>query len=284
MESRTIDREGEEIKSLALSGRWRLFSDDAIFRVYCELPKSLSVGLCSTHLMEIADAHGLMTAEEVGLRIGKLTRWNVGVVVKMRYLVALMRHVIGIVTDFRATRARLDGSTEFRALVDGLWDHKKAASDVVGHFASVTAELANEPGNRPEAIAALWAIWDTKAKLRQDLGKIPRARRMADTMVVIAFKIRRPDKTSISKLWTSYIQVVDAELGPLMDERAEREARREVGAAVARIGQSDMAQSEALLKILGLGLTEGTLEFDLLPNGYAAEKIEIAKKESKKQK
>jgi tetratricopeptide (TPR) repeat protein len=281
-DSNPIDEEGEEIRTLVLSRKFRLYSDDALFRLYCQGAAQLPSPLCSGHLMRIADAHGLLTPNEVGLRLGKLTRWNVGVVVQMRYLIGLVSAVVGAVKDFNTTRESLDSSPEFRAMVDGLWAHNKPRAEVVQHFASVCAELLAEPLNSPEMIAALWAIWDTKAKLRSDLSMIPRLRRLADTMAVIASLIKNPNEASMGKLWASYVHVVAAEFGKYMDERIEKDARMEVGGAIARISKDSAERARRLLQALELGLTNDTLEHEMLHKGFAKTDIASAVENAKK--
>jgi hypothetical protein len=101
-------------------------------------------------------------------------------------------------------------------------------------------------------------------------------------MVVIANRVKNPDRSAIAKLWASYVHVVAAEFGRYMDEKIEKDARMEVGAAIARISKNNADAARQLLSALETGLTEDTLEYELLHKGIATTGIARALEAGKK--
>ncbi|MDB5988156.1 MAG: hypothetical protein JWR16_3209, partial [Nevskia sp.] len=264
----------DEIKKLAASGEYLLYTDDAIFRVYADVPTSFQPVFCTLDLLAIADARGLMPIERLAAAYSDLCKWNVGIVIADRYLFANIPNVVMSAKNLGDAIDVLRNDAKLGPMLNGIWDISRPYSDIHAGTARLCARWLEDVGNRIETITALIGVWHIKVKLHRDVAKMSPLDQLALMMVSAGVLVQAKTAETSRRLWKVYLEVVAFEHGNRMDEAREREAIRLLGTCMARsaFGLSTKREVlEAIADFIRSGLTEGTAVDQWYGDAYNAE-------------
>ena len=275
----------EEIKALVRSGKYFLYSDDVLFRIFAEAPDGLAGTMCTLDLLNAADNRGLLSITDIADRMARLFGWNVAVVITMRQLFACIPDSVLAARSVQDAVGVLQDDPRARQVFEGVWNVRKSYEDLVGAGAGILAELAKEPRNRVETIAAIWGVWYFKAKLRSDAEANPPIRPLALLMLKVATMLDLRDERPFRKLWQAFSAALPLVYGDKMEEKDERAAVEFVGSLAASLdaarpaGASAMSLKERMLK----GLTEGTEHYSRFSDAFNKVQLQaaLAKKKPK---
>lgn len=271
----------DEIVALARKGQYMLFSDDAFFRIYANLPAGCPPCMCTLDLLAAADEAGLLQPSQVAEAIGQLCAWNVGLVITERHLLASIPDSITKMRDIREAVDVLRQSKSTNAIFEGIWNVRKDYIEIQKDVSRMVAHLVDNSENRIETVSALVGLWYGKARLRTDIGNISPVKRLA---YMLAFTINlvksRPVDNSSRRMWQILRDVLLLEYGSEMDEQRERQAIELMAETAAELDQKVANQGgEAHLKdLLIAGLTAGTAEHDRFSNAYKKREKELTAK------
>jgi tetratricopeptide (TPR) repeat protein len=257
-------RSSEEVKALALGGDYLLYSDDLIFRVYVDLPKEKAICICTLDLLHLAETRGLLTLRESAEKISKLVQWNVVVSVSNHYLTASIPLTISMAPSISEAVSILQGDSVANPLFEGVWNIRKNYEQLVIDAANIISYLIQEPRNDPKVIAAVWALWYIKVKLRGDTKVTPPLRHAVLAMLKATTFVPKSNESASKLLWSAFLTLLPIEFADRMDEKKERDSVELVGAMAAEIELS-APRGEQPVKFkdwLLLGLTEGTADYD----------------------
>jgi hypothetical protein len=270
----------EEVTELAKSGKFMLYSDDALYRLFAEVPKEAPPAICTLDIFAAAEAKSLLTARQIAERISKLMRWHVDTVVAHRYAAAAIPESIGKATSVEGAVGALQSDPIASPLFEGMWNVRKPYAQLLADIGSILAFFVQEPRNRPETIAGVWGLWYINAKLRSEITINPPLRHAVLAMLKAAALLKDAKPEVFRLLWQSFLRLVPLQFGDRMDERTEREAIELAGRVAAQIELAipEGAEAVPLKDRLLTGLTAGTAEQSWFLDSYTAASIQHALK------
>jgi hypothetical protein len=265
----------EEIKWLALHKGYLVYSDDALFRMYCDAPGK-PASICTLDLLHALDEGGHMPANLVAAKLAQLCDWQVGLSVLSRYQIAALPDELGRAGSVRDGVNLLRQSPVSTAIFNGIWGSSKPYKDLQAQAGALLRELVDRPSNSVVSIASLMALWQEKARLRAD-ALTPPVRVIALLIMQAAHFGESLSDESARRLWSVFRQMVENEHGDHMDERKEAEAITLAGDIAAHIDNEHSLQGDRSLQSrLTQGLTRGTKDESLFSDAYNKARIEVA--------
>ncbi|MBB5417073.1 DUF4365 domain-containing protein [Paraburkholderia atlantica] len=261
----------QDMSLLLKDQRYFIYSDDAALRLFALGVPDLSAGFCTLDLLARADELGLLTAKQVGEKIGLLCAWKVSVVITARYLLASLPDEVGSARSVGEAVDAIRASETSSAMFEGIWNVRKEYSAIATHVAQLLAALVADGRNNIRTIAAIIGIWHGKAKLRTEITQLNSVERLA----MLIAQTASHDAVQISgdmvkRLWDVYIQVVELEFGSRMDEGRERDAIDTMGVSCARLDKVRPQEGSitAHRDAMRLGLREATADMDRFNAAY----------------
>lgn len=125
-QDRVFGREEREIIKLCKNGiSYKIYSDDFAFRVLVGSGQNPG-GLCTLDVLAGMEEVGILTRQEVARAVSTLCGWNVGVVVRLEDLVALLPLEIYNISDPREGIRLLDRQPDFTAVISAVWDFRSS--------------------------------------------------------------------------------------------------------------------------------------------------------------
>lgn len=259
----------EEVKTLAQSHGYTVYSDDALFRMYCSGPEGVNT-ICTLDVLAALDEGGWLTPQAVAARLAKLCTWHVGLSVTERYQLAALPDALGAVRDVPSGVAMLRSWWVSDAIFAGIWGGSQPYSELLASAAQLLRRLISDARNSADSISALMALWHEKSRLRRDAPESPI--RVAVQLVLQAAILGAPPSTTEAcRLWAVFRALIENEHGPQMDERKEQEAIALAGQVASQVDLSQSLQPPSSLRNrLLLGLTSGTQDEDTFCRAYDA--------------
>jgi len=264
----------DDMRLLVDNERYFAYSDDAALRMYVSNSDDPACGMCTLDLLRFADDLGLLSAQEVGEKIGLLCTWNVGLAVTQRYLLASLPSEIGTAQDTARAVDIIRSSPTCSAIFEGIWSVRKPFAEMVRHVSSMMASLVSDERNELRTVAAIFGVWHLKAKLRTDIGESKPIERTALVVSLASMQVSVQSKVILKRLWDVFRYIVELEYGDRMDEAKERDAIATMAEYCAQLDSA--AWNATVTKRYGdamrKGLEEGTADFDRFGSAY--EKVE----------
>ena len=162
----------DDYVTLAKSGRWAVYSDDAITQAWVAHDSPGGKGLSTLDLMRFADEERLLGPAEVGKHLVQLASWNVEVTVVARYFLATLDGALDGTARLSASD-RLDRfylHPPFAVLARALWRADMSPIDLIRHIGELVAGLLREASVEEESVAALWAFWFIRMRMAPKLN------------------------------------------------------------------------------------------------------------------
>lgn len=275
---RSLDPASDEVRKIVRGGDYQVYSDDAVFRLYCSDGDDKPQGICTGDLIAALESSGALTLSEAAEKFAQLAAWNVGVVIQLKYLVAAIPAELGAARTVKDGVSVLQNSASFMAMANGMWAVRKDYMEGQRHIVAVLLALLSEPSNRPESIASIVGAWFVKAKLRVDSPAMP-LDIIVSTFALAAANVARMDDRFSRRVWSAFKAMVEFEAGDRMDERKERDALESLSRQCARIdAAADLAPESKLRARFLAGLNSGTADHDAFMAAYAEELISLGRK------
>lgn len=259
----------EEIKQLSQSPNYTVYSDDALFRIYCSVPRGVNT-ICTLDVLAALDEGGWLTPQAVAERLAMLCTWHVGLSVTERYQLAALPDALGAVGDVPSGVAALRSWWVSNAIFGGIWGGSQPYGELQASAGRLLRRLVSDVHNATNSISALMALWHEKSRLRRDAPAPPI--RVAVHLVLQAVIVSTPPSTTeVSRLWAVFRALIENEHGPQMDEFKEQEAIALAGQVAAQVDLSKSLQPPNSLRSRLLpGLTSGTQDEGTFSRAYDA--------------
>jgi hypothetical protein len=271
----------EEIKQLSQLPNYTVYSDDALFRIYCSVPTGAKA-ICTLDVLAALDEGGWLTPQAVAEKLAKLCMWHVGLSVTERYQLAALPDALGAVRDVPSGVAALRGWWVSNAIFGGIWGGSQPYTELQASAGQLLRRLIADSHNSAESISALMALWHEKSRLRRDAPASP-IRVVVQLIFQAAIVNDPPSVLEANRLWAVFRELIENEHGSEMDERKEREAIALAGQLAAQVDVSQSLQAPNLLKSRLLpGLTSGTQDEETFSSAYNASLIAEAMAAAKK--
>ena len=282
-----VPASSREIKALCLTGRYFLYSDDVLFRVWC-LGEAAAKGSMSTlDLLHVLEERGVIDRVTAARAIAKLCAWKVGVTILLKYQLALVPQSASEARNIFEGVEQLRGNEDFMAVANGMWDFRSDFLGNLKHVAAVLRELVNEPSVATVVAASFVGVWYLKAKIRPKAPHPPLRLLTSVTLAVVSGFVRSGAKVrpeAYHRMRQILLHLVELEFGDRMDEAIENEAYRELARHAAEI---DANIKDAQLPLLGAilaGFEKGTAPYDTVTVAYNAARAELASRAERESK
>ncbi|MGU7816659.1 DUF4365 domain-containing protein [Burkholderia sp. AW49-1] len=261
----------DDVRDIARSGRYWVYSDDAFFRIYATDSDEAARSFCTLDLLAVADEMGLMTPQQVSEKIGLLCSWNVGLAITPRYLLASIPPAAGEAKDVSSAIDAIRATETCTAIFEGIWNVRKPYTDITAQAASLLSGLAANGENDLKVISAIVGLWLGKAKLRADAGDSTPIQRLALLVALAAGQSSSVSQDFSRRLWSVYTEVTALEHGNRMDEQREREAIETMAMCCARLDRlgEGTANSSRYRDAMLVGMTHGTADHERFGDAYA---------------
>lgn len=259
----------DEVKEIARSGEYTLYTDDAVFRQACELPDERQKPICTLDVLRELQRKGVMSIADVAKKISKLASWRVGLIIDFEYQIAVLPDNLSQVSSVAQGIDVLRSSEDCIAIFDAIWNPKWPYESFERHGAAILEKLAVDTESRIESIGALMGLWFGKAKLREDAPS-PVMRILVHLVLAAVMRLKTESEDVIRRIWTVYRSLVELHFGDEMDERKEQQSLSLMGAGAAELEIKSSLGVDAVRRKLALGLTRGTADAESFNSGYQA--------------
>jgi len=212
----------EEIKELITNAQYALYSDDVLFRYYCDISDTSPQPICTLDVLNALEHFGKISTLNASKAVSRLCSWHFGLIVNVRYQAAILPDDLGTARSISEGFDILHNNTEVKAIFNEIWDFTKSLPDLIGHASSVMKLLILN-GSSVISIGALMSFWFTKIKLHPKLSISP-LEILALVTVSATNGISINDRNSLGRLWSIYIDLVEFEFQSRMEKSIELEA------------------------------------------------------------
>lgn len=248
-----------ELRALAASGDYLVYSDDALARMWALREKFELDGMCTLDLLCGLEELGVLTTEEVAAKLAQLCDWHVGIQIQLRHQLALVPQVVRAAPSVAQAASLLRMAGGFKSIADGMWGPRTDFMGGLNHIGAVIRILVQDPSITDSAIGAFVAMWLDRATARPDMP-LPTLQLAAQiTLYAVA-----PQKLPIAaarRLWNVYFGVVESIQGardPKAAGIALARVAREAGSLDKRMSQKQAAPPSTLGERLMMGLDIGS--------------------------
>jgi tetratricopeptide (TPR) repeat protein len=280
-DDRRLGAASEEIKRLCKTGTFTLYSDDAIFRLYCGGDDPSAQGICTGDLLSGLEQIGAMTALEVAQKLATLCSWHVGIVIDFKHQMAIIPDEARKIGSVAKGGDLLQGSAPFMAMATALWDFRSDFMGIVQHVGSVLQSMIEDEGLPPIAIASYLGVWYVKVKLRSDAPH-PAMKILSNIVQLAAAYFPQMKENTSRRLWAVFMVLVEFEHGDRMDEKKERDAIELMAEQCASLDvEVSDCPAQTFTERFAKGLTTGTANADIFAKASVIAKIKLSKAERK---
>lgn len=267
-----------EVRELVAKGKYVLYSDDVLFRIYCQVPQEYPAPICTLDLLAILEERGILSESEVAHKIALLCSWKVSIVISNRHAVAAIPQEITSARSVKGCLAILQAGADFSAIYNSIWDIALPHQTLLGNMGSMAGLILSSASFRSYDLAAFLITWSNKSALRTDIH-IPKITALMQAVLQIAFS--NPDLTDslLKKLISAYSEAIEFIHGDHMDERTHTDSLKSLAAVAANEDiRLSLQDEKSLGKRLARAFTPGTSESDLFGNAYTEKYIGITAK------
>lgn len=207
-DERHLPSSSRELQSLARTGEYILYSDDALLRFWMLEDKFAADGMCTLDLLCCLEETSLLTTQDVGVKLAQLCDWHVGIQIQMRHQLALIPKAVHFAPSVLEAAVMLRDVAPFMSLARGLWGPHTDFIAGLGHIGAVIRLLVQDPAITDVAIGAFVMVWIDQATARTDMP-LPALRLTAHVAVYAVVAEKLPIEAA-RRLWNVYFRVVEA--------------------------------------------------------------------------
>jgi hypothetical protein len=138
-----------EIQELARSGDFALYSDDALFRIWCLRSEGNPGGLCTLDLLCGLEEVGQLDRGQVASKIAQLCSWHVGIQILLRHQIAAVPEEVARAADVNSGVGLLHADPTFMAIANGMWGPRSDFFGGLQHVGNVIRLLVKQPDIPP---------------------------------------------------------------------------------------------------------------------------------------
>lgn len=197
-----------ELQSLARTGDYVVYSDDAMLRMWILEDKFAADGMCTLDLLCGLEETGLLTTEEVATKLAQLCDWHVGIQIQLRHQLALIPETVRLAPRVLEAATTLRSIAPFMSLAGGMWGPHTDFMGALNHVGAVVRMLVQDHAVPDVAIGAFVVVWIDHATARADLP-LP-ALQLAAHIAVYAVAPEELPIQAARRLWNVYFGVIEA--------------------------------------------------------------------------
>lgn len=259
----------DDYVQLARSGRWAVYTDDAITLAWIRADRVDLNHMCTVGLLALADSEGLLTAVEVASKLEQLVSWNVGITVAPRYLIAALDGALKG-SLFLTASERLDrfhAHLQFAKLARAIWHYEKQPKELIVHMGAIVSEMLVRSGTEQDSAAAVWAFWFIRVRMApgfKELGWDP-------LCFSLLMALRQLPLAAAPRAVGTFLKVIEIVAGSNRTTRLEQKsAIGQLGKAIGTVARKELAVGEGFRSKVATALAQGTEDGDTFNDAYLA--------------
>ncbi|MEO7497928.1 MAG: DUF4365 domain-containing protein [Massilia sp.] len=263
----------EEIRELATTGTYLIYSDDMLERILCARSDTAD-GICALDVLSALESRGKLSTREVAEKISLLCGWKVGLVVDIRYQEAILPPRLNNTASTSTGVGMIQQDVQCMRMMNAIWDLARSYEAMQGHAGALLRQFAAKLDMPRVVISSLLGVWFIKAKLRP---KSPDPLRILCFLVLEAFHHEPLESAEFARrVLLVFLDLVELHNGRFMDERKERDAIALLGTVLAEV---NLAQPETsrVKERLEAGFTAGTSNADNFASAFTEELVRQSK-------
>jgi len=249
----------------AQAADFRLYSDDATFRVFCAGGAEPD-GICTLDVLDGLVELGLLDIREKARKVAQLCQWNVGILVRWQDFIALLPLGLSQATNVSQAVRILDGDPELKMLLSAVWDYRLPFQKTMQHAAALLGLMLVLEPICDTAIAALMIQWFVKAGMSKDAPDP--ALRTITRLVTYAASIKSLEGESGMRLWRVYLLITEWRQVHLDDTKMEL-AIQVLGGECARLQHVTPGLGNDVFSALIKCLPHGSVEARIFAHAYS---------------
>lgn len=249
----------------AQAADFRLYSDDATFRIFCAGGADPD-GICTLDVLDGLVESGLLDIREKARKVAQLCQWNVGILVRWQDFIALLPLGLLQATNVSQGVRILDGDPDLKMLVSAVWDYQLPFQKTMRHAAALLGLMLVLEPICDIAIAALMIQWFVKAGMSKDAPD--QALRTITRLVTYTASIKSLEGESGVRLWRVYLLITEWHQGHLDDTKMEL-AIQVLGGECARLQHVTPGLGNDVFSALIKCLPNGSVEARIFANAYS---------------
>lgn len=276
--SKRIPVSATEIQTICTAGGYFLYSDDAMFRVWCLGEAAARNSMSTLDLLEALEERQIIDRARAARAVAKLCAWNVGVTILLKHQLAIVPQGAIEARNIFEGVGRLQGDEDFMSIATGMWDFRSDFFRNVSHVAAVLGELVDELSIPPVVAASFAGVWFLKAKLRHEAPRPPLSLLVSLMLAVAAKWVGSGAKAkpeAHGRLMQVFIHLVELEFGDRMDEAAEKQAFRELARRAAEFDAKVEEKQTPLRAWILAGFEPRTAPYDTFVDAYTSAYTEL---------
>ncbi|MES2281068.1 MAG: DUF4365 domain-containing protein [Pseudomonadota bacterium] len=207
-EEGNLPASSRELRALAVSGDYVIYSDDALGRMWALREKFESDGMCTLDLLCALEQIGILTTEDVATKLAQLCDWHVGIQIELKYQLVLIPQPVREALSVAQAASLLRMAGGFKSIADGMWGPRTDFMGSLNHIGAVVRLLVQDPAITDSTIGAFVAMWLDRATARPDMP-LP-ALRLAVQITLYAVAPQKLPITAARRLWSVYFGVVES--------------------------------------------------------------------------
>jgi tetratricopeptide (TPR) repeat protein len=254
-DERHLPSSSRELQSLARTGKYVLYSDDALLRFWMLEDKFATDGMCTLDLLCCLEETSLLTTQDVGVKLAQLCDWHVGIQIQLRHQLALIPKAVHFAPSVLEAAVMLRDVAPFMSLARGLWGPHTDFIAGLRHIGAVIRLLVQDPAITDVAIGAFVMAWIDQATARTDMPLD--ALRLTSHIAVYAVVAEKLPIEAVRRLWNVYFSVIEA-VHDASDEKVYALAlalvAQEAGVLDKRMEKERVAQQSRIGERLMMGL------------------------------
>jgi len=270
-EDRHLPNSSRELQSLARSGGYVLYSDDALLRMWVLEDKLDADGMCTLDLLCGLEEVGLMETEEVAVKLAQLCDWRVGIQIQLRHHLALIPQSVCMAPRVVEAAPLLRGAAPFMSIAGGIWGPGTDFMGAINHIGAVVRVLVQDSAVPDVAVGAYVSVWIEHATARANMPLS--SMNLAAQVTLYAVSAEKLPIAAARRLWNIYFGVVEAAHGaPKSKDFSLALARvaREAGALDKRAAQEGVVLPSSFGERLMMGFDVGSEAWVAFSYAYLA--------------
>ncbi|WP_144636061.1 DUF4365 domain-containing protein [Bordetella genomosp. 13] len=214
---------GTDIRILANTLNYTLYSDDAWFSVWVTDNQPNKQRICTLDLLHWSKERGIISEREHAERVSLLCRWHVSLHIPIQAIIASLPPILSPRMTVAEAASLIQEDIIAEPILEGIWNVRLPYEQLHQNIVMLLKSLSSNPELFSTIAPALTLVWYWKASLRTDI-QVPAKSRLATVFAHLLHHAADDDEDLPPVIRSAYFSTVEAYYGAGMQESDEESA------------------------------------------------------------